>query len=128
MTTATTTARPARRPVPGRPTLFAAAAVLLLGAGPTACEGGAALCTSDNSCDVVVRTAGGDSTHTVEVFGGDRTVELIVSHITDSAAEVRLGDDTRTVAEGAETAIGTAKITLRDANAHDHDAELHVSR
>ncbi|MER6395048.1 hypothetical protein ABT263_03165 [Kitasatospora sp. NPDC001603] len=128
MTTATTTARPARRPVPVRPTLFAAAAVLLLGAGLTACEGGAALCTSDNSCDVVVRTEGGDSTRTVEVFGGDRTVELTISHITDTAAEVKPGDDTRTVAEGAETAIGTAKITLRNANAHDHHAELHVSR
>lgn len=125
MTTATTTARPARR---SAPVLLAAAAALLLGAGLTACEGGASLCTTDNSCDVVVRTDGGDSTRTVEVFGGDRTVTLIVGHITDTAAEVKLGEETRTITEGAETAIGTAKITLRNANAHDHYAELHVSR
>ncbi|MGV9263731.1 hypothetical protein ACWDRR_03575 [Kitasatospora sp. NPDC003701] len=128
MTTATISARPARRPGPVRSALLAAGAVLVLGAGLTACKGGASLCTTDNSCDVVVRTDGGDSTHTVEIFGGDRTVKLIVSHITDTAAEVKLGDETRTVAEGVETAVGTTKITLRNANAHDNYAELHVSR
>ncbi|MFJ9947625.1 hypothetical protein [Kitasatospora sp. NPDC091207] len=128
MTTTTITARPARRPAPVRPALLAAAAVLLLGAGLTACKGGASLCTTDTSCDVVVRTDGGDATHSVEVFGGDRTVKLTISHITDKAAEVKIGDETRTITEGAETAVGTAKITLRKADAHDHYAELHVSR
>ncbi|MFE2726356.1 hypothetical protein [Kitasatospora sp. NPDC059327] len=128
MTTATVTARPARRFAPARPALLGAAAVLLLGAGLTACEGGASLCTTDTGCDVVVRTDGGDATHSVEVFSGDRTVKLTIGHITDSAAEVKIGDETKTIGEGVETAVGAAKITLREADAHDHYAELHVSR
>ncbi|MFJ6140649.1 hypothetical protein [Kitasatospora sp. NPDC092286] len=123
MTTATTP-RPARI----RSAALAVGAVLLIGTGLTACKASASLCTNDNSCDVVVRTEGGDSTHTVEVFGGDKTVKLTVSHITDTSVEVKLGDESKTVTEDTETAIGKAKVVLRNANAGDHYAELHVSR
>lgn len=55
----TTTSRPARRrTAPLRPAALAAGAVLLLGGGLVACEGGASLCLNDNTCDVVVRTDG----------------------------------------------------------------------
>ncbi|WP_406197974.1 hypothetical protein OH807_13295 [Kitasatospora sp. NBC_01560] len=125
----TTTSRPARRrTAPLRPAALAAGAVLLLGGGLVACEGGASLCLNDNTCDVVVRTDGGDSARTVEVFDGDRKLKLTVGHITDRAAEVTIGGETKTLAEDAETAVGAAKITLRNADAHDHYAELHVSR
>ncbi|MET9403077.1 hypothetical protein [Kitasatospora sp. NPDC002965] len=129
--------RAGHRPAPGsarrlgpvaRSAALAAGAVLLLGAGLTACKGGASLCLSDDSCDVVVRTDNADSTHTVEVFGGDRTVRLTVGRITDTTAEVRLGEETRTLTEDTETAVGTAKITLRHADARGHTAELHVVR
>ncbi len=135
------TARPAARPARGpgrrrasaarsatRSTAFVAGAVLLLGAGLAACKGGASLCVDDNRCDVVVRTENADSTHTVEVFGGDRTLRLTVGRITDTTAEVRLGEDTRTLTEDAETTVGVAKITLHHADAHAHTAELHVVR
>ncbi|MFB8237248.1 hypothetical protein ACFC58_11930 [Kitasatospora purpeofusca] len=132
---------PAHRPV-GRPAdlsavrrrpavrsaALAAGAVLLLGAGLTACKGGVSLCLDDNSCDVAVHTEKADSTHTVEVFGGDRTVTLTVGRITDTTAEVKVGDDTKTLTEDIETTVGSARITLRHANAHEHTAELHVVR
>ncbi|MEV6973301.1 hypothetical protein [Kitasatospora sp. NPDC093806] len=121
--------RPARRRVPAvRSAALATAAVLLLGAGLTACEGGAALCLSDDSCDVVVHTDDADSTRTVEVFGGDRKVELTVGRITDTTAEVKLGTETKTLTEDTETVIGPAKVTLRRADAEEHAAQLHVAR
>ncbi|WP_327676477.1 hypothetical protein [Kitasatospora sp. NBC_00458] len=125
--------RPARRPARHRSAAvrsaaLAAGAVLLLGAGLTACKGGASLCLSDDSCDVVVRTDDAGSTHTVEVFGGDRAVRLTVGRITDTTAEVKLGEDTKTLTEDTETAVGGAKVTLRHASAREHSAELHVVR
>ncbi|MER7706244.1 hypothetical protein ABTX81_25535 [Kitasatospora sp. NPDC097605] len=121
--------RPGRRRVPAvRSAALAAGAVLLLGAGLTACKGGVSLCLDDNSCDVAVRTENADSTHTVEVFGGDKTLKLTVGRITDITAEVRLGEETKTLTEEAETTIGSARITLHHANAREHTAELHVVR
>ncbi|MFI9326217.1 hypothetical protein ACIGZJ_01585 [Kitasatospora sp. NPDC052868] len=102
--------------------------MLLLTTGLTACKASAALCSDDDSCDVVVRTDGADAANTVEVFGGDRSVKLTVSHITDTSAEVKVGEETRTLTEKTEAAIGQARITLRRAVAGDHYAELHVSR
>ncbi|MFF2348859.1 hypothetical protein ACFVVL_03645 [Kitasatospora sp. NPDC058115] len=132
------TSRPAARrsrPSPGRrrgpavrSAALAAGAVLLLGAGLTACKGGVSLCLDDNSCDVAVRTENADSTYSAEVFGGDKTLKLTVGRITDTTAEVKLGDETRTLTEGAATVIGSATVTLRHANAHDHTAELRVVR
>ncbi|WP_405004340.1 hypothetical protein OHV13_08250 [Kitasatospora purpeofusca] len=116
-----------RRPAV-RSAALAAGAVLLLGAGLAACKGGVSLCLNDNSCDVAVHTEKADSTHTVEVFGGDKTVTLTVGRITDTTAEVKLGEETKTLTEDIETAVGSAKITLRHANAHEHTAELHVVR
>ncbi|CAN3980318.1 hypothetical protein [Kitasatospora purpeofusca] len=116
-----------RRPAV-RSAALAAGAVLLLGTGLAACKGGVSLCLDDNSCDVAVHTEKADSTHTVEVFGGDRTVTLTVGRITDTTAEVKLGEETKTLTEDVETAVGSAKITLRHANAREHTAELHVVR
>ncbi|MFJ8430208.1 hypothetical protein ACIQ9P_02775 [Kitasatospora sp. NPDC094019] len=121
--------RPARRRGPvARSAALAAGAVLLLGAGLAACKGGVSLCLDDNSCDVAVHTDKADGTHTVEVFGGDKALSLTVGRITDTTAEVKLGDDTRTVTEEVETTFGSAKVTLHHANAHEHTAELHVVR
>ncbi|WP_406113886.1 hypothetical protein [Kitasatospora purpeofusca] len=116
-----------RRPAV-RSAALAAGAVLLLGAGLAACKGGVSLCLNDNSCDVAVHTEKADSTHTVEVFGGDKAVTLTVGRITDTTAEVKLGEDTKTLTEDIETTVGSAKITLRHADAHEHTAELHVVR
>ncbi|MCX4752383.1 hypothetical protein [Kitasatospora purpeofusca] len=116
-----------RRPAV-RSAALAAGAVLLLGTGLAACKGGVSLCLDDNSCDVAVHTEKADSTHTVEVFGGDRTVTLTVGRITDTTAEVKLGEETKTLTEDIETGVGSAKITLRHANAREHTAELHVVR
>ncbi|MFF7589606.1 hypothetical protein ACFZCK_19185 [Kitasatospora purpeofusca] len=111
-----------------RSAVLAAGAVLLLGTGLTACKGGVSLCLNDNSCDVAVHTEKADSTHTVEVFGGDKTLTLTVGRITDTTAEVKLGEDTKTLTEDIETSVGSAKITLRHADAQGHTAELHVVR
>ncbi|WP_030391563.1 hypothetical protein [Kitasatospora purpeofusca] len=116
-----------RRPAV-RSAALAVGAVLLLGAGLTACKGGVSLCLNDNSCDVAVHTEKADSTHTVEVFGGDKTLSLTVGRITDTTAEVKLGEDTKTLTEDVETSVGSAKITLRHADAQEHTAELHVVR
>ncbi|MFD4907783.1 hypothetical protein [Kitasatospora purpeofusca] len=116
-----------RRPAV-RSAALAAGAVLLLGTGLAACKGGVSLCLDDNSCDVAVHTEKADSTHTVEVFGGDKTVTLTVGRITDTTAEVKLGEETKTLTEDIETAVGSAKITLRHADAREHTAELHVVR
>ncbi|MFB7669788.1 hypothetical protein ACFC26_00075 [Kitasatospora purpeofusca] len=116
-----------RRPAV-RSAALAAGAVLLLGAGLTACKGGVSLCLNDNSCDVAVHTEKADGTHTVEVFGGDKTLSLTVGRITDTTAEVKLGEDTKTLTEDVETSVGSAKITLRHADAQEHTAELHVVR
>ncbi|MDY0810006.1 hypothetical protein [Kitasatospora purpeofusca] len=116
-----------RRPAV-RSAALTAGAVLLLGAGLTACKGGVSLCLDDNSCDVAVHTEKADGTHTVEVFGGDKALTLTVGRITDTTAEVKLGEDTRTLTEDVETTVGSAKITLRHASAHEHTAELHVVR
>ncbi|SDT77675.1 hypothetical protein SAMN05216371_5506 [Streptomyces sp. TLI_053] len=116
-----------RRPVV-RSAALAVGAALLLGSGLTACKGGVSLCLHDDSCDVAVRTDKADGTHTVEVFGGDKAVTLTVGRITDTTAEVKLGEETRTLTEDVETTVGSARITLRHADAHDHTAELHVVR
>ncbi|MFJ3214976.1 hypothetical protein ACIPLC_03520 [Kitasatospora sp. NPDC086801] len=123
-----TPARRRFRPAVRRPALLAAGAVLALGAGLTACEGGVALCLDDDSCDVVVRTDDADASKTLQVFGGDRTVKMTVGHITDSTVEVAVGDDRQTVGKDAETAVGQAKVTLRKANKDDRYAELRVTR
>ncbi|MEV8325010.1 hypothetical protein [Kitasatospora sp. NPDC056731] len=133
MTTASTPnshRTPARRrfgPAVHRRALLAAGAVLTLGAGLTACDGGVALCLDDDSCDVVVRTDGADAFKTLQVFGGDRTVKMTVGHITDSTVEVAVGDERKTVGKDAETAVGAAKVTLRKADKGDRYAELHVT-
>ncbi|MFF3003883.1 hypothetical protein ACFVTF_13855 [Kitasatospora sp. NPDC057940] len=115
-------------PAAHRRALLAAGAVLTLGAGLTACDGGAALCLDDDSCDVVVRTDDAEAAKSLQIFGGDRTVKMTVSHITDSTAEVAVGDERKTVGKGAETAVGAAKVTLRKADKGDRYAELHVTR
>ncbi|MFE6745868.1 hypothetical protein ACFVGM_08460 [Kitasatospora purpeofusca] len=120
-------ARRHRRPAV-RSAALAAGAVLLFGAALGACKGGVSFCPDDNSCDVAVRTEKADSTHTVEVFGGDRALSLTVGRITDTTAEVELGGDTKTLTEDIETGVGSAKITLRRANGQEHTAELHVVR
>ncbi|MFB7471207.1 hypothetical protein [Kitasatospora sp. NPDC056184] len=121
--------RPGRSRVPAvRSAALAAGAVLLLGAGLAACKGGVALCLDDNSCDVAVRTENADSTYSAEVFGGDKTLKLTVGRITDTTAEVRLGDETKTLTEGTATVMGSATVTLRHANAREHTAEVRVVR
>ncbi|WP_380284851.1 hypothetical protein [Kitasatospora purpeofusca] len=121
--------RPGRRRAPAvRSAALAVGAALLLGAGLTACKGGVSLCLDDNSCTVAVRTETADSTHAVEVFGGDKTLKLTVGRITDTTAEVKLGDETKTLTEDTATVIGAATITLHHANAREHTAELHVVR
>ncbi|MFE6870292.1 hypothetical protein ACFVFS_27530 [Kitasatospora sp. NPDC057692] len=122
------TSPPSRRRPAARSAALAAGAVLLLGAGLTACKGGVALCLDDNSCEVAVRTENADSTYSAEVFGGDRTLRLTVGRITDTTAEVRLGDETKTLTEGTETVMGPATVTLRHANAREHTAEVRVVR
>ncbi|MBO1414843.1 hypothetical protein [Streptomyces sp. FH025] len=133
MTTAGSTATPHRtrnRPLPAvrRPALLAAAAVLALGAGLTACEGGVALCLDDNSCTLSVRTDGADAVKSVKVFGGDHPLDMTIGHITDTTAEVTVGDDRKTVDKGTEAAVGRVKVTLRKADKGDHFAELRVTR
>ncbi|MFE7192477.1 hypothetical protein [Kitasatospora sp. NPDC057541] len=123
------TRRPGRRRVPAvRSAALAVGAVVLLGAGLTACKGGVALCLDDNSCDVAVRTENADSTYSAEVFGGAKTLKLTVGRITDTTAEVKLGDETKTLTEGTDTVFGSATVSLRHANAREHTAELHVVR
>ncbi|MEV0187331.1 hypothetical protein AB0I39_02185 [Kitasatospora purpeofusca] len=51
-----------------------------------------------------------------------------MGRITDTTAAVELGGDTKTLTEDIETGVGSAKITLRRANAQEHTAELHVVR
>ncbi|MFB6890814.1 hypothetical protein ACFCX4_16035 [Kitasatospora sp. NPDC056327] len=120
--------RRARRVRSFRPAALVAGAVLVLGAGLTACEGGAALCLDDDSCEVVVHTDSAESTRSVEVFSGGRKLNLTVGRITDSTVEIKLGNETKTFTEDVETTIGPARITLRSAHAKDRAAEFHVVR
>ncbi|MFD7452290.1 hypothetical protein [Kitasatospora sp. NPDC059827] len=115
-------------PAVRRPALLAAAAVLTLGAGLTACEGGVALCLDDNSCTLSVRTDGADASKTVKVFGGDHPLDMTVGRITDKNAEVTIGGDKKTVDKDSESTVGGVKVTLRKADKGDHYAELHVNR
>ncbi|MFH9348417.1 hypothetical protein [Kitasatospora sp. NPDC017646] len=133
MTTARSTpaaARTRNRSLPAvrRPALLAAAAVLALGAGLTACEGGVALCLDDNSCTLSVKTDGADASKTVKVFGGDHPLDMTVGHITDGNADVTIGGEKKTVDKGSETTVGGVKVTLRKADKGDHYTELHVNR
>ncbi|MFI2611046.1 hypothetical protein [Kitasatospora sp. NPDC018619] len=132
MTTARSTSHPYRtrhRPRFRRgPALLAAGAVLVLGAGLTACEGGVALCLDDYKCTVGIKTDGADGTKTVKVFGGDNPMTMTVGGITDDSAEVTIGDSRRTAAKGTETSVGGVRVTLRKANRGDHYAEVHVER
>ncbi|MBV2153713.1 hypothetical protein [Kitasatospora sp. SUK 42] len=133
MTTAGTTATPRRtrnRPLPAvrRPALLAAAAVLALGAGLTACEGDVTVCLDDNSCTLSVRTDGPDAAKSVKVFGGDHQLDMTVGHITDTTAEVTIGTDRKTVDKDIEAAVGGIKVTLRKADKGTHFAELRVTR
>ncbi|MFJ7248689.1 hypothetical protein ACIQWA_29245 [Kitasatospora sp. NPDC098652] len=125
-----TRSRTRGRLLPGgrRPALLAAAAVLTLGAGLTACEGGAALCLDDNSCTLSVRTDGADASKTVKVFGGDHPLDMTVGRITDKNADVTVGGDRKTVDKDSESTVGGVKVTLRKADKGDHYAELHVNR
>ncbi|MER5353067.1 hypothetical protein ABT093_22375 [Kitasatospora sp. NPDC002551] len=121
--------RPGRRRVPAvRTAALAAGAVLLLGAGLTACKGGVSVCLDDISCTVTVRTDSSEAANTIEVFGSGKTLWLTVGRITDTTAEVRLGDETRTLTEDKATVIGAVTVTLRHANAREHSAELQVVR
>ncbi|MFE3875538.1 hypothetical protein ACFXPX_14195 [Kitasatospora sp. NPDC059146] len=115
-------------PAVRRPALLVSAAVLTLGAGLTACEGGVALCLDDNSCTLSVRTDGADASKTVKVFGGDHPLDMTVGRITDKNAEVTIGGDKKTVDKDSESTVGGVKVTLRKADKGDHYAELHVNR
>ncbi|MFG2916490.1 hypothetical protein ACGF0D_26825 [Kitasatospora sp. NPDC048298] len=110
------------------PAFLAAGAVLVLGAGLTACEGGVALCLDDHKCTVGIKTDKADGTKTVKVFGGDNPMEMTVGHITDNSAEVTIGDRKKTAAMDSETSVNSVRITLRKVNKADHYAELHVER
>ncbi|MFJ9695043.1 hypothetical protein [Kitasatospora sp. NPDC101183] len=125
-----TTARADRRRPPAlvRSALLVTAAVLALGAGTTACEGGVALCLDDNSCTLSIRTGSDDGSKTVKVFGGEHPLEMTVGHVTDGTAEVKIGDDRKTVDKGKEGTVGGVKVILRKSDKEDHFAELHVSR
>ncbi|MEU1287525.1 hypothetical protein [Kitasatospora sp. NPDC005856] len=132
MTTARSTPRPYRTRPGTRlrrgPALLAAGAVLVLGAGLTACEGGVALCLDDHKCTVGITTDEAGGTKTVKVFGGDKPMELTVGHIGDSSAEVTIGDARKTATKDAETSVGGVRIILRKTSKADHYAELHVER
>ncbi|MFF4378883.1 hypothetical protein [Kitasatospora sp. NPDC001547] len=110
------------------PALLAAGAVLVLGAGLTACEGGVALCLDDHKCTVGIKTDKADGTKTVKVFGGDDPMSMTVGRITDDSAEVTIGDDRKTATKDSETTVGSARVTLRKTNKGDHYAEVHVER
>ncbi|MGW3072205.1 hypothetical protein [Kitasatospora sp. NPDC001132] len=110
------------------PVFLAAGAVLVLGAGLTACEGGVALCLDDHKCTVGIKTDKAEGTKTVKVFGGDNPMEMTVGHVTDDSAEVTIGDRKKTAAMDSETSVNSVRITLRKANKADHYAELHVER
>ncbi|MFJ6616356.1 hypothetical protein ACIQOW_02085 [Kitasatospora sp. NPDC091335] len=132
MTTASRTPNPHRTRLRTRfrrgPALLAAGAVLVLGAGLTACEGGVALCLDDRTCTVGIKTDGADAAKTVKIFGGDNPMKLTMSHITDNSAEVTIGEDRKTVTKDSQTSVGNVKVTLRKADKGDHYAEVHVER
>ncbi|MEV7771764.1 hypothetical protein [Kitasatospora sp. NPDC086791] len=109
-------------------TILAAGAVLTLGAGLTACEGGVAQCLDGHQCTVGIRTDGADASTTVRVFGGDSPLTMTVGHITDRYAEVTIGDTGKTVDKESETAVGNVKVTVRKADEDEHFAEIHVER
>ncbi|MFF2543339.1 hypothetical protein ACFVUY_12320 [Kitasatospora sp. NPDC058063] len=110
------------------PAFLAAGAVLVLGAGLTACEGGVALCLDDHKCTVDIKTDKADGTKTVKVFGGDNPMRMTVGHIGDNSAEVTVGDDRKTATKDSETSVGGVRITLRKTNKDDHYAEVHIER
>ncbi|MFI8456402.1 hypothetical protein [Kitasatospora sp. NPDC085464] len=132
MTTASSTAKAHRTSLRTRfrfgSAILAAGAVLTLGAGLTACEGGVALCLDDHKCTVGIKTDGADASKTVKVFGGDNPMKMTVGHITDNSAEVTIGDNKKTVDKDAETDVGTVRVTIRKADKGDHFAEVHVER
>ncbi|MFF7988523.1 hypothetical protein ACFZDG_01875 [Kitasatospora xanthocidica] len=132
MTTASSTAKAHRTSLRTRfrigSAIVAAGAVLTLGAGLAACEGGVALCLDDHKCTVGIKTDGVDASKTVKVFGGDNPMKMTVGHISDSGAEVTIGDNKKTVSKDSETAVGNVRVTIRKSDRSDHFAEVHVER
>ncbi|MEV7183442.1 hypothetical protein [Kitasatospora sp. NPDC093102] len=132
MTTARSTPNPHRTRLRTRfrhgPALLAAGAVLMLGAGLTACEGTVALCLDDHKCTVTVTTDGDDDSKTVKVFGGDKAMNMTVGHITDNSAEVTIGDSKKTLTKNSETSVGGVRVTLRETEKKRHYVEAHVER